>query len=176
MVSFMDMLALWIAVGIPAVTGMLVAKHYGLWAGVIAGLAAAIVCAACVLLFYRDRWHRMAQRRREWEKKYSGIYRVLVLPNASAIIKKPQDAEIKIGDYGWEAIPLRNDGLIYLQGLTSKWRVVWYAGFRPEQVEKITVKPRSQYDWDQTWVKNPPPCPFSILERETTSMGFPLPR
>jgi hypothetical protein len=48
-------------------------------------------------------------------------------------------------------------GLIYLQGLTPDWRTVWHAGFQPNQIERIGLKPSSQYDhWVPYWIKTPP--------------------
>jgi hypothetical protein len=175
MVSFPDMMALWLIFGVPIAIGMFTAKRFGFCVGLVAGLVSAIPCVGGVVLFYRARWRRNTQRRHEWKEKYCGIYRVIAFPTEEKSIKKAQGADIKIGDCGWEAVPLRDDGLIYLQGLTPQWRVVWYAGFHPDQIEKVTLKPRSQYDWDRTWVKTPPPCPFPVQDRETTTMGFPMP-
>jgi len=95
------------------------------------------------------------------------------MPTDESTIKKPKDSEIKVGDYGWQAEPIRNDGLIYLQGLTAEWQVVWYAGFHPEQIESVGPKPRSQYDWDYSWARRAPPCPFPVQERKTNTMGLP---
>ena len=177
MVSFFDMFALWFMIGVPVAIGMFVAKHFGLWTGIGAGLLSAIVCVAAVVISYRARGRNTAQQRREFKEKYTRIYRVLAAPTDAAAIKKAQGAEIKVGDFGWDAAPLRNDGLIYLQGLNPQWRVVWYAGFRPEQIENFAPKPQSQYDWNYAWVKNPPPCPFPVQEHfhSTVNMGFPMP-
>lgn len=97
-------------------------------------------------------------------------------PPPSKSIVKPAAAEIQIGDYGWDARPSSEDGLIHLQGLTPKWQVVWHAGFRPDQIEKVAVKPASQYDyWAPYWAKPPPPppCPYPVRERNTPTMGLP---
>lgn len=154
--------------------GQMVAKNFGVEAGIGAGILSGVVCIAAVILLYRFSGRRHAQRQRELRDKYRGIYRVLILPKDERNIKKPQGAEIKVGDYGWEAEPPNcQDGLIYLQGLTDKWRVVWYAGFRPDQIESVGPKSRSQYDWDYSWTRKSPPCPFPVQERETTSMGLP---
>jgi hypothetical protein len=175
MVSFPDMMALWLVIGVPIAIGMLVAKHFGSWAGIVAGFASPIVCVTVAGLAYRVRWRRLAQHCSEWKERYCGIYRIEAIPTDEKSIKKAKDAEIKIGDYGWEAVPLREDGLIYLHGLTPEWRVVWHAGFRPDQIEKEVVKPYSQYDWDHTRVRNPPPCPYPVQERSTNHMGLPVP-
>jgi hypothetical protein len=175
MVSMFDIMAVWFAIGVPIVIGMFVAKKFGLWPAIGAGLLTVVPCVISVVRAYRARWRRNSQRRQEWKLKYSGIYRVIALPTDETVIKTPQGAEIKVGDYGWEAVPLRVDGLIYLQGLSPQWRVVWYAGFRPDQLEKVVSKPQSQYDWDNTWIKSAPPCPFPVQERETTDMGLPMP-
>lgn len=177
MVSLFDMLALWLMIGVPLAIGMIVAKHFGSWTGVGAGLLSAIVSITVIGRYYHVRGRKNAQRRGEFREKYTRIYRVLAVPTDEAVIKKAQGAEIKVGDFGWEAAPLRNDGLIYLQGLNPQWRVVWYAGFRPEQIENVAPKPQSQYDWNYAWVRNPPPCPFPVQEHlnPTINMGFPMP-
>ena len=98
------------------------------------------------------------------------------LPSAQLSVIKPQGAEIRIGDYGWEAGPTRSDGLIYLQGLAPDWTVVWHTGFRPDEVERVAEKPTSQYDyWAPYWAKSPPPspCPFPVADRETMTWGRP---
>jgi hypothetical protein len=170
--TFNNLLAGWLVVGISVIIGEIVAKNFGPLPGVGAGLLAGILCVTAAVLFYRARWRKNAQRRRELREKYRGIYRVVELPPHESSIKKPEGAEIKIGDYGWEAAPLRDDGLTYLQGLSPQWRVVWYAGFQPDQIENVALKPRSQYDWDYTWMSNPPECPFPVQPRETPDMGL----
>jgi hypothetical protein len=174
MVTFIDMMALWVLIGVPIIIGQVVAKKFGLWPGIGAGLLSAVACLIGLARVYGARGERNAKRRREWKEKYCGIYRVIGLPTDETVIKKPPGAEIRVGDFGWEAVPLREDGMIYLQGLSPQWRVVWYAGFRLEQVERVASKPQSQYDWNYTWFKNAPPCPFPVQERETTSMGLPM--
>lgn len=69
------------------------------------------------------------------------------MPAAQMSIIKPQGAEIRIGDYGWEAGPDPGDGLIYLQGLAPDWTVVWHTGFSRDEVERVAEKPTSQYDY-----------------------------
>jgi hypothetical protein len=174
MVSMFEIMIVFpLAFGVSLGIGQIVARKFGLWPGIGAGLLSAVPFIIAMVCVYRVRWRRAAQRRQEWKLKYSAIYRVIALPTDMIVIRKPQGAEIKVGDHGWEAVPLRDDGLIYLQGLSPQWRVVWYAGFRPDQIERVASKPRSQYDWDNTWVKNPPPCPFPIQERETPNLGLP---
>ena len=171
--TLLELLAAIFVISIPFLIGNIVAKSHGMSAGIIAGLASAIGCVGVVILVFRKIQHQLNRRRIELREKYKRIYRVLALPTGETTVKKPEGAEIKIGDYGWEALPLREDGLIYLQGLNSKWRVVWYAGFQHDQIENVTLKPQSQYDWNYTWIQRPPPCPFPVQERETTTMGFP---
>ena len=158
---------------VPVLIGEAVAKHYTNGDGIIAGVISVIPCIGLVMLYYKWQWHELKSRRDELKQKYKDVYRVMILPSDKTVIKKPEGAEIKVGDYGWESIPLCDDGLIYLQGLDPKWRVVWYAGFRQDQIEKVTTKPQSQYDWNYTWVQHPPPCPFPVQERKTATMGFP---
>jgi len=153
-----------------------VSQNYDIWPGRVAGVLAAIGSSSIVFLFiaWASRRHRLQlQKLRE---KYRGNYRVLALPCDPRSIEKPEGAEIRIGDYGWEAGPLRKDGLIYLQGLTADWRVVWHAGFREDQIERVATKPVSQYDyWVPHWARSVtlPPCPFPVAERETMTMGLP---
>ncbi len=156
-------------------TGDFVGRHFGKWPGIGAGVFGGAICFAIVALFYRWGWRRDKRQLLELKQKFCTIYRVVRLPSVQESIIKPVGAEIKVGDYGWEAAPIRNDGLIYLQGLTVGWCVVWHAGFRPEQVEKIGPKPSSQYDyWVPYWAKpSPPACPFPVQERQTPDMGLP---
>jgi hypothetical protein len=175
MVTIFDILALWFALGVPIVVGTIVAKKFGFWPGIGAGVLLLGPCVFLVVRSYRAHWRRSAQRRDELRAKYCQVYRVVALPTDPSVIKKPEGAEMRIGDFGWEAAPLRDDGLVYLQGLTPQWRVVWYAGFRQDQIEKVALKPQSQYDWKYSWVRNAPICPFAVQERETASMGLPMP-
>lgn len=158
------------------ITYVAVAGKHGKWPGVAAAALAVVVGSILVVLFYRWRWRCDEQRLAEVREKYPNVYVVKALPADPTNIVKPQRAEIRIGDYGWEARPIRKDGLIYLEGLTRRWQVVWHAGFRPEQIEKVAAKPTSQYDfWVPEWVKLPPlpPCPYPVLERTTPTMGLP---
>jgi hypothetical protein len=142
----------------------------------MASALALLVGVLLVVLFYRWTWRRNKQQLAQLREKYRTIYRVKELPVDSKMIVKPEGAEIQIGDYGWDARPSCQDGMIHLQGLTKRWQVVWHAGFRPDQIEKIAEKPASQYDyWTPYWAKPPPPppCPFPIRERNTPTMGLP---
>ena len=151
-------------------------KKYGVVTGIGAGFVTILVCVLIIVQFYRWSQRKDKQRLQELREKCQAIYRVNTLPTDGANLQKAIGAEIKIGDFGWEAGSLRKDGLIYLQGLTPGWHVVWYAGFRPEQIERVATKPISQYDhWHPYWAKvpPPPPCPFPILARPTATMGLP---
>jgi hypothetical protein len=159
---------------VPICTGDRVGKQYGVWAGIGAGIASVPLAAGVLVLFYRALNRQTEQRRREYREKYRYVYRVLAVPDDPRNILKPDSAQLMVGDYGWEAEPICKNGLIYLQGLTPKWCVVWHAGFRTDQVEKVAPKPRSQYDWDHTWMDSPPPCPFPVQERITAAMGLPV--
>jgi hypothetical protein len=174
--TLIELLALMFVIAVSTGMGKSVARKHGTWPGIGAGILAAAVCATIVVLFYRWMWRQDKRRLQELREKYHTIYRVIALPTDKTSIRKPEGAEIKVGDYGWEAGPILKDGLIYLQGLTVKWCVVWHAGFRPDQVEKVGPKLSSQYDyWVPDWAKGPPPppCPFPVQERETPNMGLP---
>ena len=161
-------------IGVPILIGMFVAKHFGLSTGIVAGLVSAIVSIPAVCFYYHLQGRKRARRRLEFRQKYTRIYCVRGLPD-QGVTKVAQGAKIKIGDYGWEAEPLRNDGLIYLQGINPQWRIVWYAGFRPEQIEEVATKSHSQYDWNYAWVHNPPSCPYPVHDyHPTVNMGFPV--
>jgi len=150
-------------------------KH-GPWLAAVASGFAVLVGILLVILFYRWTWSRDKKRLAQLRENYRNIYQVKELPADTKSIVKPAGAEIQIGDYGWDARPNRRDGLIHLQGLTTRWQVVWHAGFRPDQIEKVAVKPASQYDyWAPYWAKppSPPPCPFPVRERDTPTMGLP---
>lgn len=174
--TFIELLALIFIVSVATVAYASVTPRYGILAGTGAVLVSITVSVLIVIQFYRWSWRRNKQRLQELREKYQAVYRVIALPADAGNIRKAAGAEIKIGDYGWEAGPLRKDGLIYLQGLTPDWHVVWHAGFRPDQIEKAGVKSCSQYDrWHPYWAKvpPPPPCPFPILARTTRDMGLP---
>lgn len=174
--TLIEILAVAFVITITAAIGKSVASKYGTGPGIGSGFLAAGASAIVVVLFYL--WASLIDRRRlqKLREKYRSVYRVVALPTDEKNIIKPEGAEIKIGDYGWEAGPMRRNGLIYLQGLTRAWTLVWYAGFRPEQVERVATKSSSQYDyWAPYWAKPPPPppCPFPVLERETLTFGIP---
>jgi len=172
--TIIELLALIFVLFVSIEVGKHVGERHGTSAGIVAGCVAGVACTIVVATFYWVAGRRDKRRRAELREKYRWIYRVVELPRDTQKVIRPEGAEIRIGDYGWEAEALEADGLIYLQGLTDRWRVVWYAGFRPEQVERVCEKPRSQYDWDYSWVTNPPPCPFPIQPRETADMGLPI--
>ena len=168
------MLALVLVNTVPIVTKLLVAKAFGLWPGIAAGVAAFVASVLAVAAFYRavGRWAEEEQRR--MLKEYPSIYRVTALPTGRVVTA--EGAIVEIGDYGWEAEPVENDGRIYLHGLTEDWFVVWYAGFMPDHVVKIGPKPRSQYYLPLSWAcagSNPPPCPFPVRTPQTNHLGHP---
>ena len=149
---------------------------FGPGAAFMASVLAVLASSGMVILFYKWMWSRDKRQLRQLREKYRNIYRVKELPTEIKSVIKPADAEIQIGDFGWEAIPSRRDGLIHLQGLTLRWQVVWHAGFLPNQIEQVAIKPASQYDyWIPYWSKcpAPSPCPYPVRERNTSTMGLP---
>lgn len=163
-------------IGAPTAAWMAVSATHGTWWGIAAASAAGLLSVVLVALFYRlaSRLDERALQRAR--AKYRDIYRVIAIPTDPTVIVMPAGAEIRVGDYGWEAGPSRNDGLIYLQGLTPDWTVVWHLGFHRDEIEKVSAKTHSQYDaWHPYWAAPPPlpPCPFPVLERETMTAGRP---
>jgi hypothetical protein len=173
--TLIEMLAVTFIFAAAITVGGAVQAKYGKHMGALAGIGAALVAICLVILFYRWSWWHDEQQLTKLREQYRTIYRVKALPTHPESVVKPDGAEIRIGDYGWDARPSRRDGLVHLQGLTPRWQVVWHAGFLPDQIEKVTDKPASQYDqWRPEWVKKtPPPCPFPVQERSTPTMGLP---
>jgi len=174
--TLIELLALMFIVAVTCIIEEFVAHRWGRWTGIEAGAVTVIVCAMAAVFIYRWMWKRDRKRLQELKETYRGIYRVIALSSDQQIVAKPDGAEIKIGDYGWEAGPSSNDRVIYLQGLTAEWTVVWHAGFRPDQIERVAEKPSSQYDyWVPYWAKSPPPppCPYPVIERTTLTIGRP---
>lgn len=174
--SLIELLAVMFIVALADATYQIVHLKYGPGLAGVASVVAGLVGVFLIILFYRWMHRRGKRRLTELREKYRTIYRVKELPTDLKSIVKPEWAETQIGDYGWDARPVRRDGLIHLQGLTKRWQVVWHAGFRPEQIEKVAEKPASQYDyWVPLWAKPPPPppCPFPVQERNTPTMGLP---
>jgi hypothetical protein len=177
MVSLIDLLTFIFVIDVPFLTGFFVAKDFGIWTGTGAGILSATVCVTAVVLSYRKRWQRARQRQKELSEKYRMIYRVVAVPTDANSILKAEGAEIKIGDYGWEAEPMHKDNLIYLQGLTNEWKVVWCAGFRPDQIENAGLKPRSQYFLPYSYMgpkkSRVHPCPYPVQTQQAVTLGFP---
>jgi hypothetical protein len=174
--TLIEFLAFTLMLAATAIAGKTVATRYGTMAGVGAGFIAALSSVCVTILLYRWSWQRDRLRLKELREKYRGILRAIKLLSTQMSIIKPQGAEIRIGDCGWEAGPDRRDGLIYLQGLVPDWTVVWHTGFHPEQVERLAEKPNSQYDyWLPYWANSPPPppCPFPVAKREAMTWGRP---
>jgi prepilin-type N-terminal cleavage/methylation domain-containing protein len=174
--TLIELLAVMFIIALATVAHEVVRPKYGQGLAVVAAALALLLGMLLVYLFYRWTWDRDKQRLAQLRETYRTIYRVNALPTDGNSIVKPAGAEIRIGDYGWDAQPNRRDGLIHLQGLTVRWQVVWHAGFRADQIEKVATKAASQYDyWVPYWAKTPPPppCPFPVQERDTPTMGRP---
>lgn len=152
-----------------------VAKSHGIGMRIAAASVGGGAGFGIVALFYRRLWRRDKAQLAKLRADYVGIYKVLAVPGDDQPTIMLEGAEIRAGDYGWEAAPLVKNGLIYLHGLAPDWRTVWHAGFRPDQIERMGLKPSSQYDhWVPYWTKSAPvPCPFPVQPRETPSMERP---
>jgi hypothetical protein len=164
-------------------------KSFGIWARIIVGILA-LVGFFMVFMRYLYRFGDWLndRERDEAREKYRGIYRVLAPPNQDKR-NTWQLQNIEIGDYGWEAKPRYKNGLIYLHGLTTEWGWVWWAGFRPDQIEYVGLKPISQYDWKDFEYNGPKPracyqwqsikpkalCPFPVKAHTTRyRLQFPI--
>jgi len=173
--SCFEVFAAIILLSLPLGVGLTLTDQFSPAVGVYGAIATAYlsVTLICVLYSYASRLDRIEMQK--LEERYRSIYRVIAISQSSPRITA-DGTNISVGDYGWEAEPMFKDGLLYLQGLNEKWQVVWYAGFQPEQLERICDKPRSQYYLPNTWVcagAQPPPCPFPVLSASTASLGFP---
>jgi prepilin-type N-terminal cleavage/methylation domain-containing protein len=174
--TLIELLAVIFIIAVVTAVHEVVRGRLGQGAAFVASALAVIVCALLVVFLYRWSWRRDRQRLAELRENCRSVYRVKELPAEPKSIVKPDGAQIHIGDYGWDARPNRRDGLVHLQGLTLRWQVVWHAGFRPDQIQKVATKPASQYEyWAPYWAKKrpPPPCPFPVCERSTPTMGLP---
>ena len=174
--TLIELLAVVFLIAVSVGFAAAVRGKYGPRMALLAGLLSALVGALIIISLYRWSWRRDKRRLTELREKYRSIYKVKALPTDARSIVKPAGAEIRIGDYGWEARPNCRDGLVHLQGLTKNWKVVWHAAFSPDQIDKVAEKPTSQYDyWVPYWANTPPPppCPFPVEERRTPTMGLP---
>jgi hypothetical protein len=175
-VSALDFLAFLFLTTVPLIPATMVTAHYGIECGFWAGYLANLAC--WVVIIALSAWGSIGadKRLRVLSEKYPSIYRIQETPPDTSRFLMAEGAMMEIGDYGWEAEPLHDDGLIYLQGLTEKWGVVWYAGFRTDQIEKVGRKPRTQYFLPVSWYVLGPdafPCPFPVQARVTADMGMP---
>jgi hypothetical protein len=137
--------------------------------------------AIIVFLFFIGQLWRLNCK--QLNRKYRSIYRVISLPSGNQCDLKAEGTSIEVGDYGWEAEPIHKNNLIYLHGLNDTWQVVWYAGFRPDQIELVGAKPKSQYYVYPDWMnssKKIQKCPFPVKnfspvkEYLKTHFGFPV--
>lgn len=163
-------------------------EYFGICGRIVVGILALL---GFFFIFLRNFYHvadLLSKRERdEARKKFRGIYRVLSLPTKSQRPNNWCSEEITVGDFGWEAKPLTKDGLVWLQGLTTEWKMAWRAGFEPKEIEFVCSKPVSQYDWKDfeydgpkpksIWTTAIPkhPCPFSIKKTPKYSrLHFPI--
>jgi hypothetical protein len=146
----------------------------------ISMLGLALACVVSLILIHKIFSPRQKRLEQDLTKKYPLIYRVTAAPSLDRCFLVANGASVEVGDYGWEAESIQNDGLIYLQGLNNKWQVVWYAGFRSDQIEIVGPKPRSQYYIFPYWRKNNiPPCEYSVKKYQhgeylNAHFGFPV--
>jgi prepilin-type N-terminal cleavage/methylation domain-containing protein len=138
--TLIEVLAAMLVIAAAMFAWMIVADRFGALMGIRAALFAGSISIMAVISFYRWMSHRDECSLNEAREKYLNIYRVVASLDPEIIIL-PDGAEIRVGDYGWEAGPARDDDLIYLQGLTRDWTVVWHAGFHSDEIEKVCEKP-----------------------------------
>lgn len=175
--TLLDMLPPIFVMAVPLITFEVVATRFDKSAGIAAGLLSIVASALVVIAYYRWLGRLHQKELRELDEKYPDVFRVAALPPDTSGILKAEGAEIQVGDYGWEAEPIHDDGLTYLHGLAENWRLVWYAGFRSDQIERIGPKPRTQYYLPYSWRveegSKAPTCPFPVQSSETTDLGHP---
>lgn len=164
-------------------------RRVGGWANTTAGLVALAIFLLYLRWLWRtfDRW--LEEDLTHLRAHCTGLYRVLGRPANTRDFYIPNGVKVCKGDYAWEAPPFRNDGLIYLEGLTEDWGLLWKAGFHPADVERVCEKPVSQYDWrdfeypglrpgyGHQWKECKPvkPCPYPVSAPEGVQLCFPSP-
>ena len=107
-------------------------------------------------------------------KRYPGVYRVQELPSSDSVVLLAPNVTISVGDYGWQAEAVQQDELVYLQGLNENWYVVWYAGFKLNQLEYVCDKPENQFD-RRSWQSIQNRCPFIVIAQKPNIETFGLP-
>jgi hypothetical protein len=171
-ITIFDLLVSMFVISVPLLVGDQLTQSFGLGVGITAGLVTGAICCLISFAWYYMLYRIGCNRRDKFRVIYKNVYRVAALPHASKIIVAKGE-EIQIGDYGWEAAPLKKDGLIYLQGLTENWRVVWHAGFQENQIELVRSKPCSQYDWWEIVHDEKRLCPFPVVKKNPKWMWYP---
>jgi hypothetical protein len=136
---------------------------------------AVIALGMTVVSFYSLVYAFSVLGERKLFQKYPNVYLVCSLPNANHVLKAT-GSDVRVGDYGWEAEPLEENGLIYLHGLSADWNVQWYAGFTSRQLTWVCIKPRLQYKLPYSWLIDPPTCPYVVQEAvpAARSLGRPF--
>lgn len=170
-----DLMHAVIAALVSGIIGFRVGAHAGGAKGIVAGATAGAISSFMSHLAHA--WWSRATRQHlcKLELLYPDVYRVLSVPQEPVCVKADK-VEIEQGDYGWQAEPIFKDSRIYLQGLTVGWCVAWYAGFEPDQIERICRKPHLQYDLPYGWDgpgATPPPCPYPVLHSPVNDLGSP---
>ena len=167
--NLFELLFLVIPISLGAGVGTFAANFFGVPVGIVVGILTTMLFFYCLKILSVVSHRRHC---RTMEKKYTRIFRVLVLPANEVIAIKTKNSEIKLGDYGWECSPIasQKNGLVYLQSFNEKWQLIWWAGFQPEQIEFVSPKPFSQYDRflpDKQEILKAP-CPFPVQPRTNT--------
>jgi hypothetical protein len=172
-----EVFAGWFVLFVPFLTFQVVASRYGVIPGVEASLVSFVASFMAVVGFYSWAGRLHEKKIRELISKYPFVYRVTARPTDTNSIVKPDGNDIAVGDFGWEAEPIHDNGLTYLHGLTEDWQVAWYAGFQSDQIERVGPKPRLQYHLPYSWVcagGKPPICPFPVRNRPLKTLGHPI--
>jgi hypothetical protein len=81
----------------------------------------------------------VASAQKSSPKVYNSIYRVLVPPAEPRWVCT--GCRISVGDYGWDTDLHPENGLIHLTGYARDWKTIWYADFKPHEVEYVGPKP-----------------------------------
>lgn len=169
--TIFELVAAIVILATPLISFQIAAPRWGTIIGIAVAVGASIVSIASVVAFYT--WASFYHQRKAKELlcRYPCVYRIVAEPDDENCILVAEGARVAVGDYGWDAEPVHDDGLTYLHGLADNWDVVWYAGFRAEQIESVGLKPCLQYYLPYDMPASG--CPFPVQVASGNTLGEP---